>query len=72
MLPTIHHTFMDDPQGYMKEGMVFTIEPILCQGEPDMFIWEEDGWTAVTVDGSLSAQAEHTILIEKQGCRILT
>lgn len=55
----------------LKEGFVFTIEPILTTGSPRMKI-DSDGWTARTVDGSLSAQYEHTIAITEDGPVILT
>jgi len=55
----------------LKEGMVFTIEPILTTGSHRMKI-DSDGWTARTVDGSLSAQYEHTIAITEDGPVILT
>lgn len=55
----------------LKEGMVFTIEPILTTGSHRMKI-DADGWTARTVDGSLSAQYEHTIAITEEGPVILT
>lgn len=55
----------------MQEGMTFTVEPVITDGEPDIIVLD-DGWTAVTVDGSRSAQFEHTILITKHGVEILT
>ncbi|GFR97762.1 methionine aminopeptidase [Elysia marginata] len=55
----------------MKAGMTFTIEPILCDGHPEIIILD-DGWTVVTVDGSRSAQYEHTIVVTERGSRILT
>jgi methionyl aminopeptidase len=55
----------------LKEGMVFTIEPMLNAGTPLMTI-DADGWTARTADGSLSAQYEHTIAITADGPIILT
>ncbi|WP_026676174.1 type I methionyl aminopeptidase [Fictibacillus gelatini] len=55
----------------LKEGMVITIEPMLNTGSHYVKI-DEDGWTARTFDGSLSAQYEHTIAITKEGPRILT
>ncbi|MEO3943809.1 type I methionyl aminopeptidase [Gorillibacterium sp. CAU 1737] len=55
----------------LKEGMVLTVEPMLNVGGWEAYI-EEDGWTAKTVDGSLSAQYEHTIAITKDGPVILT
>ncbi|MDJ0687795.1 MAG: type I methionyl aminopeptidase [Xenococcaceae cyanobacterium MO_188.B32] len=55
----------------LKPGMVFTIEPMINEGT-----WEaimlDDGWTAVTKDGKLSAQFEHTIAVTKDGVQILT
>ncbi|MCL6602257.1 MAG: type I methionyl aminopeptidase [Paenibacillus sp.] len=55
----------------IKEGMVFTIEPMLNTGSYRTRI-DADGWTARTIDGSLSAQYEHTIAITPQGTSILT
>lgn len=55
----------------LKEGMVFTIEPMLNVGSFWMTI-DDDGWTARTADGSLSAQYEHTIAITADGPIILT
>ena len=46
----------------MKPGMVFTVEPAVSEGSDKIYILE-DGWTAITRDGSRSAQFEHTILI---------
>lgn len=57
--------------GTMAVGMTFTIEPILTQGSPKMAILN-DKWTSVTLDGSRSAQWEHTILITFTGVEILT
>jgi methionyl aminopeptidase len=55
----------------IKEGMVFTIEPMLNVGKFHSKV-DLDGWTARTVDGSLSAQYEHTIAITSNGPIILT
>ena len=55
----------------LKEGMVFTIEPMLNQGRSAVET-EDDGWTVVTVDGKLSAQFEHTVAVTKDGVRVLT
>lgn len=52
-------------------GMVFTIEPMINLGEKDLRILD-DNWTAVTRDGSLSAQFEQTILITEEGFESLT
>ena len=53
-------------------GMVFTIEPMVNMGKPDIFIDEEDDWTVRTDDGSLSAQWEITVLVTEDGYEILT
>lgn len=52
-------------------GMVFTIEPMINLGRPELKILP-DKWTAVTVDGSLSAQFEQTVLVTENGCESLT
>lgn len=55
----------------LREGMTFTIEPMLNQGR-DAVRTEDDGWTVVTCDGQLSAQFEHTVAVTRQGVRVLT
>ncbi len=55
----------------LKEGMTIAIEPMVNAGGSDVKILD-DGWTAVTADGSLSAHYEHTVLITKTGAEILT
>ena len=55
----------------IKEGLVIAIEPMLTLGSPDIFI-EDNDWTIVTEDGSLSAHFEHTIAITADGVEILT
>lgn len=55
----------------LVEGMVMTIEPMINMGGYQMKL-DDNGWTARTVDGSLSAQYEHTIAITKEGPIILT
>jgi methionyl aminopeptidase len=52
-------------------GMVFTIEPMINLGAKDLRILQDD-WTAVTRDGSLSAQFEQTVLVTADGCESLT
>ncbi|MDD9304694.1 MAG: type I methionyl aminopeptidase [Desulfobacter sp.] len=52
-------------------GMVFTIEPMINIGKKDLHVLE-DRWTAVTNDGSLSAQFEQTILVTEEGYKSLT
>ena len=55
----------------LKEGMIFTIEPMINTGRPDVKILG-DGWTAVTKDKSLSAQFEHSIGVTADGAEIFT
>ncbi len=55
----------------IKEGMTFTIEPMINAGEPSVKLMP-DQWTVVTRDHSLSAQWEHTILVTKDGFEVLT
>ncbi len=55
----------------IREGMTFTIEPMLNAGRKDTRLLA-DGWTVVTHDHSLSAQWEHTIAVTKNGAEILT
>ncbi|MDR1870834.1 MAG: type I methionyl aminopeptidase [Deltaproteobacteria bacterium] len=55
----------------LKTGMVITIEPMINIGDWRIKVLA-DGWTAVTQDGSLSAQFEHTILVTATGAEILT
>ncbi len=54
-----------------KEGMVLALEPMLCEGSGDVEL-DDDEWTYKTKDGLLSAHFEHTIVVEKGGCRVLT
>ncbi|MFL9927220.1 type I methionyl aminopeptidase [Herbaspirillum lusitanum] len=75
---TIYH---DDPQvlhyGHaggglrLKEGMIFTIEPMINAGKRNCSELD-DGWTVVTEDGSLSAQWEHMVAVTADGFEILT
>ena len=55
----------------MAPGMVFTIEPMINMGEPDIYIDEEDDWTVYTDDGMPSAQWEIQILVTETGTEVL-
>ena len=55
----------------LREGMFFTIEPMINLGRPDVKILQ-DGWTAVTRDRSLSAQFEHSVAVTAGGFEIFT
>jgi methionyl aminopeptidase len=55
----------------LRQGMVFTIEPMINEGTWEVEILA-DGWTAITQDGKLSAQFEHTLAVTDTGVEILT
>ncbi|WP_417438471.1 type I methionyl aminopeptidase [Idiomarina sp.] len=55
----------------LKEGMVFTIEPMINQGKAKIKV-KKDGWTVVTSDKKLSAQWEHTVAVTSDGYEVLT
>lgn len=55
----------------LREGMVFTIEPMVNQGTRTVAT-EADGWTVVTKDRKLSAQFEHTVAVTRDGVEVLT
>jgi methionyl aminopeptidase len=55
----------------LAEGMVLAIEPMVNAGRPGVRVLA-DGWTAVTVDGLLSAHFEHTVAVTADGAEILT
>ena len=55
----------------LAEGMVLAIEPMVNVGSPKVKVLSDD-WTAVSVDGSLSAHFEHTVVVSGEGCEILT
>ena len=55
----------------LRAGMVIAIEPMVNAGKPDVMV-QEDGWTAVTTDGSMSAHFEHSVAVTATGARVLT
>lgn len=69
--PNILHFGVPGTGVELKPGMIFTIEPMINLGRPHVKILS-DGWTAVTRDRTLSAQAEHSIGITGTGCEIFT
>jgi methionyl aminopeptidase len=75
--PTIHekpevpHFGLPNKGPRIKEGMVFTIEPMINIGTYETKM-DNNGWTARTRDGSLSAQYEHTVAVTKDGIVIIT
>jgi len=69
--PNILHFGNPGEGAVLREGMFFTIEPMVNIGRPEVKILS-DGWTAVTKDRSLSAQFEHTIGVTADGHEIFT
>jgi methionyl aminopeptidase len=69
--PQIPHYGVRGKGKKLRPGMVFTIEPMINLGSHEAEILA-DGWTALTVDRSLSAQFEHTVAVTKTGVEVLT
>ena len=70
--PQVKHYGKRGSGDRIRAGMVFTIEPMVNAGGYEVEIDPSDKWTVRTVDGSLSAQFEHTIVVTKTGCEVLT
>jgi len=69
--PNILHYGQPNEGPELREGMIFTIEPMINLGRPHVKVLS-DGWTAVTRDRSLSAQYEHTVGVTADGCEVFT
>lgn len=69
--PSILHFGQPNEGHILKEGMFFTIEPMINIGSFKVKVLS-DGWTAVTSDKSLSAQFEHTLAVTKTSCEVFT
>jgi len=69
--PQIVH-YKNNDKTKMLEGMCFTIEPMINLGKASTILDKEDNWTVYTSDGKRSAQWEHTLVVTKTGCEILT
>jgi len=70
--PDVSHIADKNTGPILKPGMIFTIEPMINAGKARCKIDRKDGWTARTIDGKLSAQFEHTVLITENGFEALT
>lgn len=70
--PSVVHYFNPKCDIIMKEGMFFTIEPMINAGQYHTILSKHDNWTVTTRDKSLSAQFEHTIAVTKSGYEIFT
>jgi methionyl aminopeptidase len=69
--PQVVH-YKNNDKTKMKEGMCFTIEPMINLGRATTVLDKEDNWTVYTDDNKNSAQWEHTLVVTKTGCEILT
>src|SRR5262245_5078648 len=69
--PQICHFYDPVDTKLIREGMTFTVEPMLTAGTWKYVTWP-DGWTVATADGARAAQFEHTILVTPEGAEILT
>ena len=69
--PQVLHYGKPNTGTVLKEGMTFTIEPMINQGEAKIKT-KSDGWTVITRDKKLSAQWEHTIAVTADGYEVLT
>lgn len=69
--PNIPNVFTGERGPMLSEGEVIAIEPIITLGSPEI-IFDDDGYTVRTKDGSKSAHAEHTVLVTREGAEIIT
>jgi len=69
--PQIPNYVSVGPNPRIMPGMVLAIEPMINVGTSDVRVLDDD-WTVVTMDGSLSAHFEHTVLVTDTGCEVLT
>jgi methionyl aminopeptidase len=70
--PNVVHYGKKGDGAVLKEGMFFTVEPMINAGKYETILSKHDGWTVTTRDKSLSAQFEHTIGVTKDGYEIFT
>ena len=70
--PWVSYVSQKGTEMLMVPGMIFTIEPMINMGRPDVFVDEEDNWTVFTADGSPSAQWEIQVLVTEDGYEILS
>jgi methionyl aminopeptidase len=69
--PQVSHVGTRGKGDRIRAGMVFTIEPMVNVGGFEVEV-QADKWTVLTVDRSLSAQFEHTVVVTRNGCEVLT
>jgi methionyl aminopeptidase len=71
MPPHVRHYDVGEDVVILQPGMVFTVEPMVTMGSPDVYV-EPDKWTVRTADGGASSQFEETVLVTEDGVEILT
>lgn len=69
--PIVYNYGYDYSGEIMKDGLTIAVEPMFAIGTSEIEILQDE-WTAVTQDGSKAAHFEHTLLITKDGCIVLT
>ena len=69
--PWVSYTSKKGTEMLMVPGMIFTIEPMVNAGKPDIFVDEDNGWTIYTEDNSMSAQWEIQVLVTEDGYEII-
>jgi methionyl aminopeptidase len=70
--PQVKHFGKRGTGDRLKAGMIFTIEPMVNIGKWEVVVDPVDKWTVRTIDGALSAQFEHTVLVTRTGVEVLT
>lgn len=70
--PFVSHVGNKGEGMVLVPGMVFTVEPMINQGDYELYVDADNGWTAYTEDGLLSAQWEHTVLVTEDGVEIIS
>lgn len=71
-IPFVSHVGKKGTGMLLVPGMIFTIEPMINLGKPDVYVDAENDWTALTEDGSPSAQWEYTVIVTDHDVKILT
>lgn len=69
--PFVSHDAEKGEGMILTPGMIFTIEPMINEGDYEVFVDEDDEWTVFTEDGTCSAQWEYTVLVTEDGAEII-
>lgn len=70
--PWVSYTSKKGTEMLMVPGMIFTIEPMVNAGKPNIFVDEDNGWTIYTEDDSMSAQWEIQVLVTEDGYELIS